>query len=67
MTVGCATRNTDDNLLFSVAESRSLMCYITEIISYVDNSNGCLSPVIVLASYLFEYRMHLYCQPLTST
>ena len=26
-----------------------------------------VSPVIVLASYLFEYRMYLYCQPLTST
>jgi len=26
-----------------------------------------VSPVIVLASYLLEYRMHLYCQPLTST
>jgi len=31
------------------------MRYITEMISYVDNSNGCLSPIIVLASYLFEY------------
>ena len=57
MNVGCATRNTNDNLIFSVAESRSLMCYITEMISYVDNSNGCLSSVIVLESYLFEYRM----------
>jgi len=28
-----------------------------------------VSPIIVLASYLFEYGMHLYCQcqPLTSS